>query len=169
MSACQAECHEFESRIPLQLIMKYENKRKCGTCTVCCEGTLGANIHGHNMHPGMPCHFLDMENHKCSIYKDRPKDICVPYKCAWLSDPDGGIPEWMKPNLSGVLISIKPWNDRFYWNIIDTKPYKPSILYWIFTFTEQRNIPIEIKIDGMFHVRGPKEFHEFLNNSRKPR
>jgi len=139
--------------------MKYQPKRECGDCTVCCEGHLTANIHGHEMHPGKPCHFVDN--------RDRPKNICAAYKCAWLSDPDGGIPEWMKPNLSGALITDKNWDNGFYWSIAEVTKYDPSVLYWIISFTEQRNIPLEIQINGVIHHRGPREFMEFISNLRK--
>ncbi len=148
--------------------MKYKPNRKCGDCTACCEGHLAANIHGHLMYPGRACHFLDKEKHKCSIYKDRPKEICVKYECAWLSDPDGGIPEWMKPNVSGALISVRKWEDKFYWNVVEVdKPYDPNVLFWILTFCEQRSIPLEIQIGKIMHIKGPPEFQEYLNNKRK--
>ena len=150
--------------------MKIQIKRKCGECTVCCEGFMSADIHGHKMHPGRPCFFIDKENHKCSIHKDRPKDICEPYQCAWLSNFGGEIPEWMKPNLSGVLITPRNWKGGTYFIVMEAhRPFDPNILYWIITFSEERGIPLEIHMGKVIHHRGPKEFQEYMHEQKRLR
>ena len=60
--------------------------RECGTCTKCCDGTtsVGGDIFGHIYGNGKPCHFLNLTEKKCGIYKDRPNDPCKTYKCMWL-------------------------------------------------------------------------------------
>lgn len=74
----------------------------------------------------------------------------------------------MKPNVSGVIISEKPWGenlDKKYWAVQETfKPIESNILYWIIAHSEQIGMPLAIKIHGKMHLRGPKEFHDFIHN-----
>ena len=55
--------------------------RNCGMCTACCDGWLTANIRGHEMRVGVPCHFRGEGG--CTIYQDRPVDPCRGFHCAW--------------------------------------------------------------------------------------
>ena len=32
-------------------------QRQCGSCTACCDGWVEGTIRGHEMKPGVPCHF----------------------------------------------------------------------------------------------------------------
>lgn len=78
--------------------------RTCGGCTLCCDGTLTVKVNEHKVFPNNPCpHLTDCG---CGIYADlsRPA-ICDTYKCAWLNHED--IPEWMRPDKVGFLISEK--------------------------------------------------------------
>jgi hypothetical protein len=63
------------------------------------------NSHGNQYGPvgehKRPCIFLVKE--KCCIYETRP-ETCRKYQCAW---SQGLFPEWMKPNISGCLISVE--------------------------------------------------------------
>lgn len=84
--------------------------RECGDCTMCCEGFLPANIHGYEMKPGMPCHFVQQKTcNGCTIYENRP-DVCKKYECLWKTSP-AAVPEWMKPNRSDVILSVKVVTD----------------------------------------------------------
>lgn len=151
------------------------SRRSCDGCTACCEGWLSANIHGHDMYPGKPCHFVSLGK-GCTIYKDRPKNPCVGYQCAWIADEDNFLPEWLKPSESGIIITPRNWNVKgqkqqlTYWNVTETgKEMSATILFWLITFAEQNNISMEISVNKITHVRGPPEFHEFINNMRNNR
>lgn len=78
--------------------------RECGTCTKCCEGTVHGQVFGEPFYKGRPCSFC-LINQGCSVYEQRPDDPCRTFKCSWLVDDS--IPEWMKPNLSNAIITIK--------------------------------------------------------------
>lgn len=144
------------------------SNRNCDGCTACCEGYLSANIHGHPMYRGKPCHFVNMDK-GCTIYKDRPKEVCVPFKCAWLNDENNFFPEWVKPNVSGIIIKEMSWgpNGRFtYLNIVEyRKKITPEVLNWLINFADQNQIPIRYEVDHVQHTRGPAEFHEFINQN----
>ena len=73
----------------------------CGSCNVCCAGTLIADIHGHKMGNGTPCHFL--KNEKCSIYSDRP-EVCREYYCLYAQDI---IPNLQRPDTNGIMVTIQ--------------------------------------------------------------
>lgn len=77
------------------------NFRECGDCTACCEGFLVGNAHGNRFGNYKPCIFL--VKNICAIYKDRPTS-CHSYQCAWTQHL---LPDWMKPNLCGVLVSVE--------------------------------------------------------------
>jgi hypothetical protein len=82
---------------------KIEMRRECGDCSMCCEGHLNAVIHGIPMSKGRPCHFLGKcDGGGCTIYEDRPP-LCEAYQCLWKYTPT--LPEWMKPNLSDVIMA----------------------------------------------------------------
>ena len=75
--------------------------RECGDCTACCDGHLIGNSYGNRFGEGKPCPFL--LSGICAIYKDRP-NTCRKYQCAWSQKI---LPEWMKPNLVGVMVSVE--------------------------------------------------------------
>lgn len=74
--------------------------RSCDGCTKCCEGYLSATILGHRMDFGKPCFFKG--NGCCSIYKTRPVNPCVNFKCEWLQDTS--IPRKFKPDVSNIIL-----------------------------------------------------------------
>lgn len=76
--------------------------RLCGNCTHCCDGTLSANVRGHEMSPGIPCFFVQL-NKGCKDYENRPDDPCKEYMCEWLAETFIPI-EW-KPDKVGWLIT----------------------------------------------------------------
>jgi hypothetical protein len=84
--------------------------RACNGCTKCCDGWLTGKAYGLHFYPGCPCHFKTSKG--CMIYLTRPKDPCVSFECEWKRNLS--IPEWIKPNLSNVIIV-----QRF----IETIPY----------------------------------------------
>ena len=75
--------------------------RECGDCRECCSGKLRGNTRGKYFGEGVPCAYLKSEG--CSIYDERPSQ-CRTYYCAWAQEL---FPLWMKPNESGVLISVE--------------------------------------------------------------
>lgn len=75
--------------------------RPCGDCTACCDGFLIGEAKGKPFGDGKPCEFLISK--KCTIYSDRPQ-MCRNYQCAWTQFV---LPEWMKPNLCGVMVSVE--------------------------------------------------------------
>jgi hypothetical protein len=144
--------------------MKKE-KRKCDECTACCEGWLTANIHGHEMRPGVKCHFLGKT---CSIYPNRPENPCKQFKCEWLADENNGIPEWIKPSQSGIIITTKSWgNNRYYWFVVECgKKIESDVLHWLILYCEKNLIPLEYQVNGNFYRRGPKEFIQYFEGKR---
>ena len=82
--------------------------RSCGECTACCDGWLAGSIKGHDMKPGVPCHFV--REGSCSIYEDRPQSPCRNFSCAWVLDgsPFG---DGFRPDRLGVVIVPIQWRD----------------------------------------------------------
>lgn len=100
------------------------NFRPCGDCHACCEGFLNAIAYGNKFGQGKPCKFLC--NKQCTIYETRP-EVCRKYECAW---SQGIIPEWLKPNKVGVLISVETNPDKSqYLRVIEMKPTVDYAVY----------------------------------------
>jgi Fe-S-cluster containining protein len=147
-----------------EYIPKLKSDRKCEECTMCCQGWLKADIYGHTLLPGSPCHFLGKT---CTIYKDRP-NVCREYKCVWLEDSNYSIPEWMKPSLSNVIISRRRWgknNEHIYWIVLECgKTMRAEILHWIINFCDVNRIDLEYQFNDQIHRRGCAEFKEYCIN-----
>lgn len=77
------------------------NFRECGDCTACCDGHIIGNSYGNKFGFHSACVFL--VNKVCTIYKDRPV-CCYNFQCGWTQNI---LPEWMKPNQCGVLVSVE--------------------------------------------------------------
>jgi hypothetical protein len=72
--------------------------RECGSCTLCCTLTFVPEM---DKAEGVTCEHCDKG---CRIYEGRPKS-CADYKCSWLK---GTLPEWMRPDTSGVMVEEYP-------------------------------------------------------------
>ena len=132
-------------------------ERQCGDCKACCEGWLHADIYGEKMYSGRPCHFICETG--CSIYKDRPIEPCVSYKCLWLKE--NKIPGWMKPNKCGVILSEKTIKKISYIEAVEAgKKFDSSVLSWLFMLHINHHVNIYYIISGSSHMIGSKEFLE---------
>lgn len=139
--------------------------RECGDCDVCCSGVLTGVAHGIKFYPGRPCHFNNKNG--CAIYPTRPDNPCKAFQCSWLADDQGIFPEWLKPNLSNVLIVPRYYGknkDKIYLKIIECgQPIKPEVLNWFFNFCLTRNFPIYIQVNGGWNYYGNTEFIEQMD------
>ena len=57
--------------------------RKCGECSLCCEGWVYGTVFGRAIYKGMPCFYLEKG---CTVYKQRQEDPCKTFKCSWLGE-----------------------------------------------------------------------------------
>lgn len=69
---------------------------------------------GQEVKIGSPCRFI--KNQGCSIYAAGRPSGCVTFQCAWLEDES--VPDWAKPEASGILIAAIPATDRQYLIIV---------------------------------------------------
>lgn len=163
--------------------------RECGNCTACCEGWLEGEIYGYKMFRGRPCHFLGCD--RCSIYEQRPEKPCRQFNCVWLVNAD--VPEWMKPELSKVIIKkceyevfvdsegggratyilandLKIKNTASYWSIIECgETISGPVLDWLVQYCLEKNQPIMYQVNGTSRVIGPPEFHMWFEETKKRR
>lgn len=133
--------------------------RNCDGCTSCCEGWLQGQAHGHHYWPGRKCFFL--KENGCSIYKDRPQNSCIDYKCAWLLRPDI-IPEWMKPNRCNAILTFREVDGIPFIDLTETgKKLDSTVLSWLFFKYQDGTFPnIRYMIEGGVNYFGTKEFLE---------
>lgn len=134
--------------------------RTCGECTLCCEGWLVNSAHGHNMWPGRKCQYISL--HKgCTIYDQRP-DTCRSYSCQWLIDKN--IPEWMKPNESGVILVFKELDGVSYLEATEAgKKIDSEVLSWLFSAVTKKIVQnLKYQVNGGWNYFGTKEFFEIM-------
>lgn len=133
-------------------------KRSCGDCTECCKGWLSASIYGREMHEGRPCHFVGIKG--CSIYKDRPEDPCKGFQCEWLKDDGTLYPEWLKPDVSKIIITKRSWAEgKDYLSVKECgQSISSTALNWLYVFGGQISIPMQIQVAGTWNKMGPPEF-----------
>jgi hypothetical protein len=114
------------------------------------------------MFPGVACNFCQKGN-GCSIYADRPQDPCVAYQCAYILD--NSVPEWMKPSISNVIISIKH-QDNIKWAELTpaAEDYSHVILSWfiIWGISNYSNILWLDKFQQRRYI-GSTEFIEIMD------
>jgi len=129
-------------------------KRSCDGCTACCEGWLTANVHGKYMYSGRPCHFKGQGH--CTVYDQRP-ELCTAFRCEWLVNND--IPEWLKPDLSKVILYRRTVGDLEYVNVVETGvKIDSTVLNWIVLHALQSGLNIRYQVDGGFNYIGSPEF-----------
>lgn len=115
------------------------------------------------MFPGRPCHFF---RNGCTIYEHRP-DSCKDYFCGWIMDDKNDFPEWLRPDLSGVIVDWRQWEGGSYLEVRETfKRIDPAILAWLYDYGAQNSLNIRIKLDGYYHLHGSNEFIEQFDNDR---
>lgn len=134
-------------------------QRSCNGCTACCEGWLEGSAYNHKFFSGRPCHFKGKDG--CSIYENRPKEQCQDFNCMWLTNLN--IPEWLKPNLSKVIIVEKNNKDIGYYIEVSEmgKKIDSVVLSWLFQFHQNNRINMSIQIDSGWMHYGTKEYLEY--------
>jgi hypothetical protein len=146
-----------------------ENKpkinRKCGECTMCCQGWLTGEAHGYSFYPGMPCHYVGCSG--CSIYEDRPEDPCKSYKCIWLGENDL-LPEWFRPDQSKLICTWREWKDEgednYYLDVIECgEEIKSKYLQWLIRFHCDSGINMSYSLSGTRCYYGSDEFIQWSN------
>ena len=142
------------------------DKRSCGECSKCCEGWLEGDIFGRRMYPGVNCFFLEKGERGCTIYESRPLDPCRNYRCAWLDEVDG-IPAWLKPNLSDVIITRKLHGGASgivsYYEVVEAgKKMDVSVLNWLVHWALDKKLNVVYTIDGRSHALGDQDFLDLM-------
>ena len=136
-----------------------QNKRSCDGCTKCCEGHLAGVAHGQPFYLGRPCFYLSCDG--CSIYSDRPADPCKSYSCSWLNNPD--IPEWMKPDKVGAIITLKQIKGIDYLELVEAGNVMPSkVLSWFITYGLNKKLNLLWQVEGGNNWIGSNEFLESM-------
>lgn len=134
--------------------------RVCGTCTACCEGWAAGNIYGHEMAPGKPCHFLNLKDHRCSIYERRPVSPCQKFECGWLA-ADSPFPEHYRPDKLGVILIRVQWRGRLAYVLLSAgRDPDEEMLMWMRKFSEETGRPFFYEQQGQKIGYGPPEFQQ---------
>lgn len=139
-------------------------KRTCGSCTKCCEGYLRGEVKGYSFFPGRPCHFIAIGK-GCSIYKDRPKDPCMSYKCGWLTNLD--IPEWLKPSATNVIVDYREIEGHSYINLVEAgSTVSAKVLNWFILFALNNQLNAIWQVEGGENLIGSEEFVKAVKGAK---
>ena len=145
-----------DGRVNTALVL--DPSRSCGTCTACCDGWLTANIRGHEMRVGVPCHFRGEGG--CAIYEDRPVDPCRGFHCAWRLSGNP-FPESFRPERLGAIILAKQWRDRVAYYLVPAgRELDASLLEWMRKHSEVTGTPFLFEINGRYRGFGSAEFQQ---------
>jgi hypothetical protein len=144
--------------IALASLSDISARRECGTCTACCDGWVEGTIEGHDMKPGVPCHFRGAGC--CTIYERRPQSPCRDFVCGWLK-PGSPFPEDFRPDRLGVMIVPSRWRERPAY-ILKSAGRDPdeTLLDWMRTFSVQSGVPFFYEQRGERFGFGPPEFQQ---------
>ena len=133
-------------------------KRECGTCTACCEGWAAGTIRGHDMYPGVHCHFLI--DRKCTIYQERPVRPCRNFVCGWLAE-DSPFPEQFRPDKIGVIIIRIRWRDAPAYLLLSAgRDPDAALITWMESFAIRTGRPFFYSVKGEKIGFGPTEFQQ---------
>lgn len=100
--------------------------KECGECTVCCSGTLDAVIFEHTITKGVSCPFVSKSG--CTIHSERP-NVCRSFICGWLAHPN--IPEYMRPDKSGVILISSKINNASILSAIEYDQVTEKAVDWL--------------------------------------
>ncbi len=120
--------------------------RSCGECTACCTWLQG-NAYGWKFGDGKSCKFLCETG--CSVHKARPK-VCEEYFCAWVQEL---LPEEMRPDKCGVLVSVENRDIGQYLKLISTeKEINTDMLDFFKKWSHIMNTPVLFLRNNIWEV-----------------
>lgn len=115
---------------------------------------------GQKFYQGKPCHFVAIGK-GCTVYSKRPQDPCVQYKCAWLID--FSIPEWLKPEISNVIISKREIQGHSYLYLREAgSTISSKVLNWFFQYVLQNQLNAIWEVEGSRNWMGNLEFTQIV-------
>jgi hypothetical protein len=95
--------------------MIIENKRDCGTCTLCC---LFPEIAEYNSPINEYCKNC-VPNKGCLIYNNRPHE-CSSFSCLWQQQPQ--VPESLRPDKCGIMFELPYGCSTYIGYVVPEKP-----------------------------------------------
>lgn len=150
----------------IPIVSQTGTPRQCGSCTACCDGWMTGTILGHEMKPGVPCHFRGEGG--CTIYEDRPANPCRGFICGWLLN-GSPFPESFRPDRLGVIIVATIWRKRRAY-VLAYAGRKPDaqLLEWMREYSAATGTPFLFQVDGRHRGYGTPEFQlDILDKARK--
>jgi len=121
-------------------------EKNCDGCVACCNGTLQGKIFDFHVYRGSPCKHVCFESKTCKIYEDRPDNPCKQFKCTWLLEKN--MPEWMKPSLSGILITVDDSQKVMILHMVDGMEVNPSAIVQCLYYAQKNNFSIKFFVNG---------------------
>jgi len=133
-----------------------KSERTCADCTKCCEGWLGVTIAGQELSRGNPCKFVD-PGVGCTIYDNRPEDVCRTFECAWRATDY--VPLEFSPKNTGQIVTVQSIEGIEYLVLAFAgKEVQPDFLSWFVTFAVSRQLNVEWSINGQLYALGSGVF-----------
>ena len=144
--------------VHLGYLVSLDATRNCGTCTACCDGWLSGTVRGHEMKPGVPCHFRGAGC--CTIHAERPTNPCRSFFCSWRLEGNP-FPESFRPDRLGVMIVARVWRNKAAYELIAAgRDPDENLLNWMQELSTTFGIPFLYRINGISCAFGVPEFQE---------
>ena len=141
-----------------KIISKSSSTRECGDCAACCQGWLTTNALGHDIYLDHPCPHSNANG--CNIHNKRPHNPCRIFFCAW-AEAGSGLPEWMQPSQSGVIVL----NNRMNWNKMPVdilvsagKDPDKKLILWFQKYCTSKNKAFVYQQQEQWYGFGPRQF-----------
>lgn len=151
-------CGKVAVIVPVRPVPVSAGSRECGSCTACCDGWMAGTIRGHEMKPGVPCHFV--RDGGCSIYEERPQSPCRSFTCGWMAEQQW-FPEAFRPDRLGVIIARISWRNRpAYLLRAAGRDPDAQLVEWMMRFSVQTGFPFFYEQAGEKYGFGPPEFQQ---------
>jgi hypothetical protein len=82
-------------------------------------------------------------------------------------DDSAQFPEWLRPDLSGIICDWRQWEGGSYLEVRETfKKMDSKVLAWLYDYGAEHQLNMRIKLDGYYHLHGSPEFVERFDGDR---
>jgi hypothetical protein len=115
-------------------------------------------IAGQELSRGNPCKFVE-PGVGCTIYDNRPEDICRTFECSWRATDY--VPIEFSPKNTGQIVTVQVIEEIEYLVLAFAgKEVEPDFLSWFVTFAVGRQLNVEWSINGQLYALGSGAFME---------
>lgn len=117
---------------------------------MCCSGHFALVCNDEIIQSkGKPCKYLSSSD-SCTIYSNRP-ECCKIFMCLYRQDDS--VPEWIKPNISQVIMTERVEGDIEYIEVFDCgSKIQDNLLEWIYNRHIEKKQNVVINYNNLYYL-----------------